>query len=728
MKCLDPKLLPIGFMEGQLSIRRILRSRNTPVEVEADPDAGRAERLIKQFEETGKGWFWETRADGTLSYLSSHVPATLGRELDELIGSDFTKMISSDSETQSASSQRSLGFYLSSRVPFTDLVVRANTKLEEVWWSVTGQPIHDEVGRFFGFSGIAADLTDKRRSEVELNRLARYDSLTGLANRNVMQQALEDALWSGLRRKHRCALFLLDLDRFKAVNDTMGHPAGDTLLRLVALRLKDVIGEKGQVGRLGGDEFQIVFAEFSSKDQLAGLAQAVIDSLSKPYFIEGHTVTIGASVGIVISDYDDRTASDLVRDADLALYAAKAAGRGTFRFFAVEMHSEAKERQNLENDLRQALELDQFSVVYQPSIKLATEAVAGFEALVRWNHPVRGAVSPAIFIPLAEEAGLINSIGEWVLRTACAEAAKWPSHARVAVNLSPLQFSNAGLPALVTNVLASSGLPANRLELEITEGVLLNDDAKVHEMISRLKALGLRLALDDFGTGYSSLGYLRKVPFDKIKIDQSFVRGASIPGSNNTPIIRAIVGLASDLGMETTAEGVETHDELALIRSLGCTQVQGYIYGKPMPADEAFKLVSQGTAAAPEGFNRARPERRRLIRSALLQYEGESFQVRLRNISSGGALIECAAKLEPGTKAMLDLSIGEPRAIEVRWANATQMGLQFLEPFDMKSLALLQPKPKAAGMMIPAYLDQEKGEDASYAQPKERVTARNIGP
>ena len=709
-----------------MSIRRILRSRSNVVETQPDIEAHRAERLIRQFEGTGKGWFWETSGDGTLTYISDHVPKTLGCEIEELIGSDFTKIISADTGKQDSSSQRSLGFYLSSRVPFTDLVVRANTKAEEVWWSVTGQPIHDDVGRFFGFSGIAADLTDKRRSEVELNRLARYDSLTGLANRNVMQRALEDALWSALKRKHRCALFLLDLDRFKAVNDTMGHPAGDTLLRLVALRLKDVIGEHGQVGRLGGDEFQVVFPEFSSKEELSELAQAIIDSVSRPYFIDGHSVSIGVSVGVVVSDYDDRTASDLVRDADLALYAAKAAGRGTHRFFAAEMHSEAKERQTMEADLRQALELDQFSVVYQPSIKLATEAVAGFEALVRWNHPVRGAVSPAVFIPLAEEAGLINAIGEWVLRTACAQAAKWPGQTRVAVNLSPLQFSNTALPSLVMNVLASSGLPANRLELEITEGVLLNDDAKVHEMISRLKALGVRLALDDFGTGYSSLGYLRKVPFDKIKIDQSFVRGASIPGSNNTPIIRAIVGLANDLGMETTAEGVETHDELALIRELGCTQVQGYIYGKPMPADEAFTLVCQGTASAPEGFVRARPERRRLIRSGTLTHGTTVLPVRLRNISSGGALVECSASLEPGTLVTLDFGIGEPRELKVRWVNATQMGLEFTEPFDMKSLAVLQPKPKTTGMMIPSYLDFDKNEEGSQSQ-KERVNPRNMG-
>jgi diguanylate cyclase (GGDEF)-like protein/PAS domain S-box-containing protein len=693
-------------VEAELRIGSILRAKSNtaPETTEKDSALLRAERLIAHFEETGKGWFWETNASGKLTYLSPSVSRTLNCEMEDLIDQDITRIVSSDAEAQDAGSQRSLGFYLSSRVPFSDVVVRANNKSEEVWWSISGQPIHDEVGRFFGFSGTASDLTEKRRSDVELNRLARFDSLTGLANRAMMQQTLEECLWSAVRRKHRCSLFLLDLDRFKAVNDTLGHPAGDTLLRLVALRLKDVIGEHGQVGRLGGDEFKIVFPELSNREQLAELADNVIESLSRPYYIEGHTVTIGASVGIVISDYDDRTANDLIRDGDLALYAAKGAGRGTYRFYSSEMHTHAQERQSLEADLRQALELGQLSMVYQPSINLATEKIAGFEALVRWHHPTRGSVSPAEFIPLAEEAGLINAIGEWVLRTACAEAAKWPTSTRVAVNLSPLQFANANLPALIVNVLASSSLPASRLELEITEGVLLNDDSKVHEMIGSLKSLGVKLALDDFGTGYSSLGYLRKVPFNKIKIDQSFVKGASINGSNNTPIIRAIVGLATDLGMETTAEGVETHDELELIRSLGCTQVQGYIYGKPMPPEEALAFACQGAVATPEGFVRARPERRRLIRNGSMLHSGKAVPVRLRNISSGGALVECPLELEPGTMVELDVAVGEARTAEVRWFHGSKMGLQFAQEFDMKSLAQVQGKVKTTSMMIPAYL------------------------
>src|SRR4051794_16418777 len=461
------------------SIRNLLRTGGNSSQEETRPASARAEALIREFESSGKGWFWETGREGDLSYISDSVAQALGRDPADLLERPFTDLISNEAADGSATSERTLGFYLSSHVAFQDLIVRAKTK-NEIWWSITGQPVHDEVGRFFGFRGFASDLTKMRQSEVELDRLARQDSLTGLANREMLRRALDDALIAAVRRKHRCSVFLLDLVRFKAVNDTLGHPAGDTLLRLVSLRLRDVIGEAGQVGRLGGDEFEIVLPSTSNKEDLSKLAQGVIDSLSRPYTINGNAVSIGASVGIVTSDYDDRTADDLMRDADLALYAAKAAGKGCFRFFAPEMHEAARERQIMESDLRVALEKDQLRVVFQPSVDASSEAVTGFEALIRWDHPEQGPVSPAMFIPLAEEIGLINEIGEWVLRQACAEAAKWPQHISVAVNLSPVQFKSHSLPAMVAGVLSDAGLAAKRLELEITEGVLLNNDEHVH--------------------------------------------------------------------------------------------------------------------------------------------------------------------------------------------------------------------------------------------------------
>ena len=580
------------------TIRRILRSGGSSPQEEAPPQSARAEALIQEFESSGKGWFWETGREGNLSYISDSVAQALGREPADLLERPFTDLISTEAADGSATSERTLGFYLSSHVAFQDLIVRAKTKTE-IWWSITGRPVHDEVGRFFGFRGFASDLTKMRQSEVELDRLARQDSLTGLANREALRRALDDALVSAVRRKHRCSVFLLDLDRFKAVNDTLGHPAGDTLLRLVSLRLREVIGEAGT----GGPSRRRRVRSRASSDFLerraVAPAQGIIESLSRPYTINGTAVSIGASVGIVTSDYDDRTSDDLMRDADLALYAAKAAGKGCFRFFAPEMHEAARERQLMESDLRVALEKDELKLVFQPCVDASSEAVTGFEALIRWHHPEHGPVSPAMFIPLAEEIGLINEIGEWVLRTACEEAAKWPDQVSVAVNLSPVQFKLPSLPATVRAILAETGLPSKRLELEITEGVFLSNDEHVHEMIANLKAIGLKLALDDFGTGYSSLSYLQRVPFDKIKIDQSFVRGASDPESRNAALIRAMVGLASDLGMQTTAEGVETNEELMLVRNLGCSLVQGYIFGKPMPPEEAALLAAKGAATRP---------------------------------------------------------------------------------------------------------------------------------
>jgi diguanylate cyclase (GGDEF)-like protein len=539
----------------------------------------------------------------------------------------------------------------------------------------------------------------------DLAHESQVDPLTRLANRSRLIDHVGIVLQQ--RRAgddHDVALLYLDLDRFKAVNDTLGHPAGDTLLRLVALRLRDVIGEAGQVGRLGGDEFEVVLPSISDKKELSNLAQGIIDSLSRPYTINGTAVSIGASVGIVTSDYDDRSADDLMRDADLALYAAKAAGKGCYRFFAPEMHEAARQRQLMESDLRVALEKGQLRLVYQPCVDASSEAVTGFEALIRWDHPEHGPVSPVEFIPLAEEIGLINEIGEWVLRTACAEAAKWPQHISVAVNLSPIQFKSHVLPTLVRMVLSDTDLPAKRLELEITEGVFLSNDDHVHDMIASLKAIGVKLALDDFGTGYSSLSYLQRVPFDKIKIDRSFVTGASDLEGRNAALIRAMVGLASDLKMQTTAEGVETQEELQLVRDLGCSLVQGYFFGKPMPDSEALDLASKGAVTRPDAHLTPREPRMRIIRATLLHHQGRVIGARLRNISSGGALVECREELPVGARIQLDFAAGGLIDAEVRWTKGTQFGCQFAEKFNLKLLQPAKPAAKAPTMMRPDFL------------------------
>ena len=687
--------------------RKIIATGRIRLKLEAQ--ARKALHFVDEFENSGRGWFWETDSFGTLSYVSRQLADDFQCEPEELLGRQFTDLLSVDSHTaDSIEERKTLGFHLSARFPFSDVVVRPASE-QDVHWSLSGNPSFDDLGRFLGFRGIGTDLTEQRRSEQEITRLARFDSLTGLPNRAMMRQTLEEALRNSAHRQKGCALFLIDLDRFKNVNDTLGHPIGDALLRQVAERLKSVMGNHGQVGRLGGDEFQAVLPGTVAIGLLESLARTLIEQVSRPYTIEGHKVTIGASLGIAIGDPGRANADALVRNADLALYAAKAAGRGKHCFYEPAMHSEAAERQLLENDLRQAIERGELAVHYQPIVHAAGEEISGFEALVRWQHPVRGLISPSKFIPLAEEAGLIGKIGEWVLKTALEEARQWPDHVRIAVNLSPLQFNDPGIITTVSNHLRDSGVRAERLELEITEGVFLAEGDSTDETFAQLKRLGVRLALDDFGTGYSSLGYLKKAPFDKIKIDQSFVRGAASTSTTNrnAAIIRAIVTLAETLGMDTCAEGVETHDDLQLIRELGVSMVQGYIFGRPADAASARELVSNVRVEA-DGFQCIREPRHRLMRRAIMCIDGETMEVKLRNISSMGAQVECPASVAPGMTVVIDIVGVGPVTGIVRWAQAGKFGVNFGEQFDLGRLAPKREKPNDANMLRPGYLDRRE--------------------
>jgi diguanylate cyclase (GGDEF)-like protein len=431
------------------------------------------------------------------------------------------------------------------------------------------------------------DISERIKAERQIAHMALYDGLTDLPNRFQFQRSLVDALETAAESAF--AVLFLDLDGFKNVNDTLGHPDGDELLRQVAARLRWVV-DKGLVSRLGGDEFAILQQDLSAPDAATDLASRIIAALSQPYDLNGHQAIVGASIGIALFPDDGRSADQLLMNADIALYGAKAQGRGTFRYFEPEMDARMKARRSLELDLWKAVEQESFEVYYQPVIGLAANDVRGFEALLRWRHPVRGMVSPADFIPVAEETGLIVRLGEWVLRRACREAATWPAGIRVAVNLSPVQFSSSGLLQAVFSALAASHLDATRLELEITEAVLLQDSPIVLQTLHQLKDYGVRIAMDDFGTGYSSLSYLRSFPFDKIKIDQSFVRGLGSAG-DAMPIVRAVTGLGTDLGMTTTAEGVETREQLDLLRAEGCNEVQGYLFSAAVPAADVANLL-----------------------------------------------------------------------------------------------------------------------------------------
>ena len=440
------------------------------------------------------------------------------------------------------------------------------------------------------------DITDRRAAEARIAYLARHDPLTDLPNRIVFREVLETALVRA-RRGEQIAVICLDLDRFKTVNDTLGHPVGDALLQQAAARLKAAVRETDTVARLGGDEFAIVQAGSLQPTSATLLADRIVEALSQPFHVDGHEITIGCSLGVSIAPDDGCDSDQLMRNADLALYRAKSEGRGQHRFFAAEMDERMQTRRRLELDLRRALAAGEFELEYQPLITVETGRVAGFEALLRWSHPVRGRVMPDEFIPLAEEIGLIVPIGEWVLREACATASGWPDGIRVAVNLSPVQFRAGNLANSVVLALSASGLAPERLELEITEGVLLSDGKATMEVLHRLRSLGVRVAMDDFGTGYSSLSYLRAFPFDKIKIDRTFVHDIHAD-AEAMAIVKAVTDLGRSLGMTTTAEGIETEEQLAHLRADGCTEVQGYLLGRPMSAGNASTMAADQAGRA----------------------------------------------------------------------------------------------------------------------------------
>jgi len=649
-----------------------------------DRVAARAEDILRSFEETGQGWFWETDRRGLINYISPSAAVVLGKTVDMLRGEPLTAIVNADAGA--ADAERTLGFHLSARSSFRDIeVLAANPEDEERYWSLTGRPVYDDFKNFCGFRGHGTDLTEKRRSEQQVTRLAHYDSLTGLANRVQMSEALEQILSAPRERDRACTVLMLDLDRFKQVNDTMGHPAGDALLKQVAQRLERVLDGVGRCGRLGGDEFQAIIPGYGNREALAHISKEIINSLSQPYSIDGQSVIIGASVGVGLAPDDGTTSEDLIRNVDLALYAAKDAGRGVHRFYAKDLHSAAEERAELEQDLREAIQTGGLSLYYQPVVYAANEKIVGFEALMRWKHPKRGFISPEKFIAIAEDSGLIDQMGQWALRKACEDLATWPQSIRCAVNVSPLQFSNPELPTIVANALAHSGVDPARLELEITESVFLNDSSGTDAMFKALKRVGVRLALDDFGTGYSSLGYLKKAPFDKIKIDQSFVRGATEDGSRNGAIISSITSLAEALNMDTTAEGVETLDELELVRLLGCSHVQGYIYYKPLDVEDATKLVEGDLAAEADGPKAARSPRQVLLRRITVVHSDNRMTANIRNISEGGAMVEGLWNMPVGCTIRIEFAPDKFVDAQVRWSRENRVGVEFHDPLRRRA-------------------------------------------
>ncbi len=442
-----------------------------------------------------------------------------------------------------------------------------------------------------GWVATHEDVTERRQAEMRIAHMARHDALTDLPNRVLLRERLSEAL-PHVENGQWLAVLYLDLDQFKNVNDTLGHPAGDELLRVVAERLRGCVQDVDTISRVGGDEFCIIQAGIQDAADSERLARRIAEAIRQPYDIHGHMVMIDASIGIAFAPADGTDANELLKNADMALYGAKADGRGVYRFFEPKMDARMKDRRTLELALRKAFENGEFELYYQPVLNLDQDEVRCCEALLRWRHPERGMIPPAEFIPIAEDIGLIVALGEWVIRQACADAVQWPGDVCVAVNLSPTQLVSKGLLPAVLNALAAARLPARRLELEITEAVLMQNSEVTLRTLHQLRELGIRISMDDFGTGYSSLSYLRSFPFDKIKIDRCFISGLG-DSSEADAIVQAVAGLADSLSMTTTAEGVETREQLDLVRSLGCTDVQGFFYSPPVPARELAQFLAK---------------------------------------------------------------------------------------------------------------------------------------
>ncbi|MBD8066700.1 EAL domain-containing protein [Devosia sp. PTR5] len=561
--------------------------------------------LLREFEQTTSDWIWGIDLDGTIDRLSGGFTAVTGLSEEDLIGADFLyflRCITPPADPVIAQIEHEV----LARQTFQDVELQVLAGGEESWWRLTGKPAFDDTGRYLGYLGTGSDITVQKRDERRITMLAHHDSLTGLLNRAKFNEFLALSVGRLERYGSPFTVLYMDLDQFKLVNDSRGHLAGDRLLFEVARRIEKTVREGDLVARLGGDEFALILPDEADVEAAQAVATRLIEAICQPVEVDGGQMMVGVSIGIAIAPLHGTRPDQILRNADLALYRAKTDGRSVFRMFESRMDSEARERRLLENELTEAVGKDQLVLHYQPLVDAETGAPTGFEALVRWNHPVRGLIPPAEFIPLAEQSHLIIAIGDWTIHQACLAATQWPEHLTVAVNLSARHFRQSDIGVVVNAALAQSGLKPNRLEIEITEGLLIEEPEAVVEKLQQLRALGVTIAMDDFGTGYSSLGYLLKFPFDKIKIDRSFVE-ASAKDSVARDILRAIATLGKILKVKITAEGVETAEQAAFLSEIACHQLQGFYFARPLdPRDMPHYLLSTVPTRAPDVAEEAR--------------------------------------------------------------------------------------------------------------------------
>jgi diguanylate cyclase (GGDEF)-like protein len=631
--------------------------------------------MLDELEKSGLGWFWASDAAGKLTYISAAIAERMDVPLAELLGQPLATIFTAAEREGRA---KSLSLMLGAHKAFSGMAVRAARKPDGPVLRLAGQPLFGMGGRFEGFRGTGADISDEFFREEETGRLARFDSLTGLSNRHRMAHQIETTLTAFRAAKRNCAVMMLDLDRFKHVNDTLGHAAGDELLKQVAARLARAIDRECEIGRLGGDEFQVMLPDIDDRGVLGELAAKIIAMLRQPYSLEEGRCVIGASVGIAIAPHDGVTCDEIVRAADLALYAAKNGGRGQYRFFSGELENETIFRRRLEQHLGDALREEQLFLRYEPIVDAASQAVQAVEAHVCWNHAERGIIDEEEFAQIVEGSSLIGEVGIWAIREACQRAVLWPDSVRIAVNVPVPLFLAEAFVEQVSEALAETGLAPARLELEISEAVFFGDTNVVDRTLASLFKLGVRMTLDEFGSGYSSLAYLRRAPFDSIKIDQKLVAEAERHDSRELGLVRAIVALAGALQMDTIANGIESAALLALLRDCGVRYLQGPIFSEPVDEDVLEQEMADGTWKIEPGSNRTRRARRRTVfRKIQVIHDDYAYEVTLRNLSRTGALIQGLADVPKGTQFVVDLGGGQLAVATVTRSSGDTQGLEF---------------------------------------------------
>lgn len=665
-----------------MALKGFMSSRNGARSGSAATRLSDSEKLsmLDELERSGLGWFWATDSQGNISYLSPAISDRLEIPLEDIVGKPLTgAFVPTDSEGRT----KSLALMLGAHKAFSGFTVHAAKPVaagaQRAVLRLSGKPAFDGE-TYIGFRGTGADITEEFYREEETARLARYDSLTGLSNRYRMKHVIDATLTAFKAAKRNCAILMLDLDKFKHVNDTLGHAAGDELLKQVADRLKRSIEVECEIGRLGGDEFQVMIPDLDDRGELGEIAMKIITMLKQPYPLEEGRAIIGCSVGIAVAPHDGVTMDEVVRSADLALYAAKNGGRGQHRFFSGELENEAIFRRRLEENLGEAVREKQLFLRYEPIVDAQNETVRALEAHICWSHEQRGEIDEEEFASILDGSSQVIEVGTWAIREACSNAASWPDSIRVAVNVPVPLFTSDGFVEIVSQALDDTNLPAHRLELEVSEAVFFGDTNIVDRTLAQLFKLGVQLTLDEFGSGYSSLAYLRRAPFDAIKIDEKLVAEADKHDSRELGLIRAIVALAGALEMDTIANGIETTGLFERLRECGVKRMEGPIYSDPVSIDivEA-EMIGGNWKIAPNGDRKKRSKRRTVFRRIQVIHDDHSYEVVLRNLSKTGAFIQGLADVPKGTQFVVDLGGGQLAVATVIRSNGDTQGLEFEE-------------------------------------------------